>query len=331
MIIWCVPCPLLKGYARKRLASIDYLDTALEKFELESPDNLSRIANLKYQRGYIKSTTQKYRSAAKEDLYEALKIWNVQPEREYEIDMVKDHLGYVLSDQPEHYEEAERYLRAACSSRERRLEMNPSTQNQKDYATTCDNLGCLLMVSDPTALDTGAYLEKALRIRDSILNQEGGNETDVAWTAFNYGKYLFYVKHDLPGAERNLSRSLTLRREQNRIHKGFYSTNVIFTDVTLAKILSYDQSRMDDVSDYQVNLLQAIRDNSDTAKYANLLLLDTAGIYEDESSNYISPDDDSAISYYMYSSQRLERDAEKYSNASVVDYYEQICSYLKTN
>lgn len=132
-------------YARKRLASIDYLDTALEKFELESPDNLSRIANLKYQRGYIKSTTQKYRSAAKEDLYEALKIWNVQPEREYEIDMVKDHLGYVLSDQPEHYEEAERYLRAACSSRERRLEMNPSTQNQKDYATTCDNLGCLLI------------------------------------------------------------------------------------------------------------------------------------------------------------------------------------------
>jgi predicted SprT family Zn-dependent metalloprotease len=81
---------------------------------------------------------------------------------------------------------------------------------------------------------------------------------------------------------------------------------------------------------YQVNLLQAIRDNSDTAKYANLLLLDTAGIYENESSNYISPDD-SAISYYMYSSQRLERDAEKYSNASVVDYYEQICSYLESN
>lgn len=63
----------------------------------------------------------------------------------------------------------------------------------------------------------------------------------------------------------------------------------------------------------------------------NLLLLDTAGIYEDEYSNYISPDDDSAISYYMYNSQRLERDAEKYSNASVVDYYEQICSYLESN
>lgn len=82
---------------------------------------------------------------------------------------------------------------------------------------------------------------------------------------------------------------------------------------------------------YQVNLLQAIRYNDDTAKYANLLVLDTAGIYEDEFGSYISPDDDSAISYNMYSSQRLERDAEKYSNASVVDYYEQVCSYLKTN
>lgn len=82
---------------------------------------------------------------------------------------------------------------------------------------------------------------------------------------------------------------------------------------------------------YQVRLLQAIRDNDDIAKYANLLVLDTAGIYEDEFSNYISPDDDSVISYYMYSSQRLERDAEKYGNASVFDYYEQICSYLGSN
>lgn len=81
---------------------------------------------------------------------------------------------------------------------------------------------------------------------------------------------------------------------------------------------------------YQVNLLQAIRDNADTAKYANLLVLDTVGIYEDEIGNYISPDDDSAISYDMYSSQRLERDAEKYSDASVADYYKQICSYLET-
>lgn len=82
---------------------------------------------------------------------------------------------------------------------------------------------------------------------------------------------------------------------------------------------------------YQVRLLQAIRGNDDIAKYANLLVLDTAGIYEDEFSNYIFPDDGSVVSYYMYSSQRIERDAEKYGNASVVDYYEQICSYLGSN
>ena len=79
---------------------------------------------------------------------------------------------------------------------------------------------------------------------------------------------------------------------------------------------------------YQVNLLQAIRDSDDTAKYSNLLFLDNAGIYEEEFNNYISPDDNSFISYYLYSSQTLERDAKKYGNASVVDYYEQIRSYL---
>ena len=82
---------------------------------------------------------------------------------------------------------------------------------------------------------------------------------------------------------------------------------------------------------YQVNLLQAIRDCDDTAKYANLLFLDNAGVYEEEFSNYISPDDNSVVSYYLYSSQKLERDAEKYGNASVVDYYEQICSYFGSN
>lgn len=64
---------------------------------------------------------------------------------------------------------------------------------------------------------------------------------------------------------------------------------------------------------------------------ANLLFLDNAGIYEEEFSNYISPDDNSFVSYYLYSSQKLERDAEKYGNASVVDYYEQIRSYLSSN
>ena len=82
---------------------------------------------------------------------------------------------------------------------------------------------------------------------------------------------------------------------------------------------------------YQVDLLQAIRNSDDTAKYADLLVLNNAGIYEDELNNYISPDDDTGISYYLYSSQKLERDAEKYGNASAYDYYEQIRAYLEPN
>lgn len=79
---------------------------------------------------------------------------------------------------------------------------------------------------------------------------------------------------------------------------------------------------------YQVNMLEAIRNSDDTAKYANLLLLDSASVYEDEMDNYITPTGDSRLSYYLYYSQRLERDAEKYGNEAVNDYYEQIQEYL---
>lgn len=82
---------------------------------------------------------------------------------------------------------------------------------------------------------------------------------------------------------------------------------------------------------YQVNLLQAIKGSDNTAKYANLLFLDNAGVYEEEFSNYISPDDDSVVSYYLYSSQRLQRDAERFGNATVADYYEKIRSRLGSN
>ena len=75
-------------------------------------------------------------------------------------------------------------------------------------------------------------------------------------------------------------------------------------------------------------MLEAIRNSDDTAKYANLLLLDSASVYEDEMDNYITPTGDSRLSYYLYYSQWLERDAEKYGNEAVNDYYEQIQEYL---
>lgn len=82
---------------------------------------------------------------------------------------------------------------------------------------------------------------------------------------------------------------------------------------------------------YQVNLLQAIRTSDDMAAYSSLRFLEQAEIYEEEFRSYISPEDGSSASYYQYRSQRLERDAEKYGNASVAGYYEEIRSYLDSD
>lgn len=82
---------------------------------------------------------------------------------------------------------------------------------------------------------------------------------------------------------------------------------------------------------YQVNMLNAIRASDETAKYANLLMLDEASIYEEEMNNYIAPTEGSELSYYLYYSQQLERDAEKYGNESVIEYYDQIQKYLHKN
>ncbi len=65
---------------------------------------------------------------------------------------------------------------------------------------------------------------------------------------------------------------------------------------------------------YLVNLLEVLDCSSETEKYTSLLIFENAETYEDEMSNYFSPVDDSPISYYLYSSQELERDAEKYGN-----------------
>lgn len=80
---------------------------------------------------------------------------------------------------------------------------------------------------------------------------------------------------------------------------------------------------------YQINMLEAIRNNDATAKYADLLLLDSVSIYEEELNHYVSPIEGSELSYYLYHSQRLEHDAEKFGNEAVYQYYEKIQDYLK--
>lgn len=82
---------------------------------------------------------------------------------------------------------------------------------------------------------------------------------------------------------------------------------------------------------YLVGMLEMLGSSAETAKYKNLLFLDKLTVYKDEIENYVSADG-SDISYYLYHSQQLERDADKYRDASVDEYYREIQKYLgKTN
>lgn len=82
---------------------------------------------------------------------------------------------------------------------------------------------------------------------------------------------------------------------------------------------------------YLVGMLEMLGSSAETAKYKNLLFLDKLTVYKDEIENYVSADG-SDISFYLYHSQQLERDADKYGDASVDEYYREIQKYLgKTN
>lgn len=78
---------------------------------------------------------------------------------------------------------------------------------------------------------------------------------------------------------------------------------------------------------YLVGMLDMLGSSEEAAKYRNLLFLDKLTVYKDELENYVSSDG-SDISYYLYHSQQLERDADKYGDASVDEYYGEIQKYL---
>lgn len=81
---------------------------------------------------------------------------------------------------------------------------------------------------------------------------------------------------------------------------------------------------------YLVRMLEALGSSEDTERYTDLLLLYDLTVYKKEIENYVSPDG-SAISYYLYNTQQFERDADKYGDASVYEYYREIQDYLSTN
>lgn len=253
--------------ARKRLTSIAYLENALQ----ESVD-LELTANIRYQLGYVKSTTQQYRDIAKNDLQLALDIWESLDGYEHEIAMAHDHLGYVLIDSESTYGSSKEHLTKAMCMRRSFVESNPISTNLRAYATTCDNLGYLLYKSSNEINKSRQLLEEALSIREKIYQTSGQYATDVAWTAFNLGQLLSKDSQYYEEAEAYFRRSLDIRRDLERQHPQMYTTNIVFTLVSLAKIISVNAKRLDEVAQL---LNEAIILKSD-------IDLDHVGFFSDE-------------------------------------------------
>ena len=265
-------------HLRKRITSIHYLELSLKRF-LNEHNGDSRatkewIANLKYELGYIKSTTHEFRRESEQDLREALSIWESIDGHESDIAKVKDHLGYVLSDNGSAFGEAKSFLESAFKYRERIKTENPSLNNLRDYATTCDNLGCLLAQKNESWEEAERLLQKAYSIRETIWKRTGDYSTDVAWTAFNLGKLLSQKNECAADAEDYFLKSLEIRQDQNEKHPGVYTTNIVFTLVNLAKLLMEDPQRIDDVKQLTAEAisLKGSIDDDHTGFFSNEIL-----------------------------------------------------------
>ena len=230
--------------ARKRLTSITYLEKALQ----DSCD-IGLTAHIRYQLGYVKSTTHQYRDTAKFDLEVALDIWESLDGCEYETAMAHDHLGYVLTDYESMYVKAKEHLVTAMYMRKSFVERAPIPSNLGAYATTCDNLGYLLYKSGSDINESKEFLEEAFSIREKLYETSEQYATDVAWTAFNLGKVLSKHPQHHKEAEDYFRKSLDIRRDLERQHPQMYTGNIILTLVSLAKVISTNAKRVDEVEE----------------------------------------------------------------------------------
>ena len=233
-------------HARKRLTSLEYLNKAQEECHKDPNRSVDMLAEIHYQIGYIESTTHKYRQNAHVDLETALTLWESCGGHEYEIDKARDHLGYVLSDSPDTQKLASKLLNLAYESRRERYKREKTRTTASDFATTCDNLGCLLMKYSSDTKRIHYLLTTAYDIRCEIFNQYGDNETEVAWTAYNIGDFLGNVCHIYGEAEQYLRRALEIRREQDKRKPGAYTANIVFTLVALANVIKNDETRVEE-------------------------------------------------------------------------------------
>lgn len=221
---------------RMRLSSLSLLQKAASEILSGTPSTDDDfLARIYYNSGYIMSTTEKYRADASQYLENALHIWSINPQWQTEADMARDHLGYVLTDTPARWTEAEALLRCALTGRKQRYLDCSDTSYTRDYATTCDNLGYLLSKMNPPGQDALKYLAESYQLRSQIYQSTKSNATEVAWTAFNIGQY--WESTNMPKKAMKYYRiALEYRRKQEISHPGVYSASILLTLVTIMNL-----------------------------------------------------------------------------------------------
>lgn len=143
------------------------------------------------------------------------------------------------------YNSSKEHLIKALHMRKSFLESDPTKINLSAYATTCDNLGYLLYKSSDEINESRKLLEEALLIREKLYESSERYATDVAWTSFNLGQLL--SKKLQYYAEAYFRKALNIRRKLEKLHPQMYTTNIIFTLVSLAKIISVNTDRYKEV------------------------------------------------------------------------------------
>ncbi len=239
------------SFARKRLSAIEYYKRALRKYtELYNLglDYLYDIADTQFQIGYVESTTQIYRNDSKEYLRLALDNWKSCKNCTDEISLAQDHLGYVLTDSPETYSDAEYYLSDALNTRAEKYKTTPTEEAKYEYSTTCDNMGYLLFKSGKNIIEAKHLLMKSFKLREELnASYPGKYSTDVAWTAFNLGELISDTGGDDAEAEAYFRISLQLRKSLEKLYPRKYSINIMYTITSLAKLIARDSTRISEV------------------------------------------------------------------------------------
>lgn len=256
-------------YGRMRLSSLRKLEKAQQSIILDTNSNKKELtARISYYRGYIMSTTAKYRNDAHRYLRSAMETWDCLPGHQVDADMARDHLGYVLSDNNETWDEAEQYLRQALAGREVRYNQKQDKIASRDYATTCDNLGFLLSKMYPNSQDAKNYLYEAYSVRKTLYEKYRDNATDVAWTAYNVARFL----ENASLWEESLKYyniALQLRREQNQMYPGVYAANILMTIVSIVRVCIQSGTHLQEVAALRMEAirLRSMIDDEHTGFY----------------------------------------------------------------